>query len=283
MIGGSGLVGSALLRAIGPQATGTYRSRPVDGLRHLDAHDVASLRDLVDAVEPAVVFFPAAEPNVDWCELHPDEAREANVVPALAALDAARGHGASFVFFSTDYVFDGQDGPYEESADVHPLGVYGAHKREVEERVLEAGCTVVRTTTVFGTELPPGKNFVLRLVARLRAGEVATIPSDQLATPTWSDDLARASVAVAHDPGVWHAAGPDLMSRIQFARLIARTFDCDELLIRPVSTDELRQPARRPLRAGLRTEKIAKAKGVSFAHTSEVLRSIAGGAVSRLQ
>lgn len=282
VVGGSGLVGGALLRALGAHAIGTYRTRPVDGLRDLDARDAASVRALVRELDPAVVFFPAAEPNVDWCELHPDEARAANVVPALAALAAARESGASFVFFSTDYVFDGQDGPYDETADVRPLGVYGAHKAEVEERVLDAGCTVVRTTTVFGTELPPGKNFVVRLVARLRAGEVTTIPSDQLATPTWSDDLARASLGVAHDPGVWHAAGPDLMSRDEFARLVARTFDCDESLIHPVTTDQLHQPTRRPLRAGLRTEKIQRAKMITFTPVAEALRHLPVTPVSEL-
>lgn len=199
-------------------------------------------------------------------------------MPALAALDAARDCGANFVFFSTDYVFDGRDGPYDEGADIAPLDVYGQHKREVEEHVLDAGCTVVRTTTVFGTELPPGKNFVLRLVARLRAGEPPTIPSDQFATPTWSDDLARASVAVGSKRGIWHAAGSDLMARDEFARLVARTFGCDVSLVRPVLTEELAQPARRPLRAGLRTEKIARAKRIEFTPTRGALRRIADAA-----
>lgn len=275
VIGASGLVGSALLRALGPDATGTYLSRVVDGLRPLDARDVVSVRRLVQALEPAVVFFPAAEPNVDWCEMHAEEAWAANVAPALGALAAARENGASFVFFSSDYVFDGRDGPYDERAEANPLSVYGRQKREVERRVLANGCTVVRTTTVFGRELPPGKNFVLRLVAALRAGQPATIPSDQLATPTWSEDLARASVAVAQEPGIWHAAGPDLMARDEFARLVAHTFGCDASLIRPVSTGELAQPAKRPLRAGLRTEKITGAKGVAFTSTVDALRRIA--------
>ncbi len=275
VIGASGLVGSALLRALGADATGTYRSRAVDGLRPLDARDAAGVRELVRELEPAVVFFPAAEPNVDWCELHPEAAREANVLPALGALAAAREIGVSFVFFSTDYVFDGREGPYDERADARPLSVYGRQKREVEQLVLDAGCTVVRTTTVYGSELPPGKNFVLRLVSRLLAGEPATIPSDQFATPTWSADLARASVAVARDPGIWNAAGPDLMARDEFARLVARTFWCDLSLIRPVSTATLAQPARRPLRAGLRTEKIARAKGIAFTPTAEALRRLA--------
>jgi dTDP-4-dehydrorhamnose reductase len=175
------------------------------------------------------------------------------------------------VFFSTDYVFDGKDGPYAESSAVAPLSVYGQHKLEVERGVLDAGGTVVRTTTVFGLELPPGKNFVIRLVARLRAGEEATIPADQFATPTWSDDLARGAVAVGNDPGLWHVAGPDFMARDEFARVISDVFRCDASLIRPVSTDALKQAARRPMRGGLRTEKIREAKQIEFSPAREAL------------
>jgi dTDP-4-dehydrorhamnose reductase len=264
VIGASGLVGGALHRALRGSAVGTYRTRAVDGLIQLDAHDESALTRVIDEIAPRIVFFPAAEPNVDWCELHPAEAYAANVTPAMSALAISRARGAAFVFFSTDYVFDGEGGPYDEAAATHPLSVYARHKREVEERVLEAEGTVVRTTTVFGSEQPPGKNFVVRLVARLRSGQEATIPRDQLSNPTWSDELARAAIAVAGRGGIWHAAGPDYLARDAFARLIAEVFALDPDLVRPVTTPELRQPARRPMRAGLRTEKLVRETGVTF-------------------
>jgi dTDP-4-dehydrorhamnose reductase len=275
VIGASGMVGSALIRALQPDTVGTYRTRAVDGLRQLDARDLASVERLVEEVRPRVVYFPAADPNVDWCEQHPDDARQANVAPALVALLCARAADAQFVFFSSDYVFDGRDGPYDEEAEVAPLSVYGRQKREVEERVLAAGGTVVRTTTVFGEELPPGKNFVVRLVARLRAGEIATIPGDQFATPTWSDELARGVVAIGIAPGIWHVAGPDFMVRTEFARLIAEVFGCDESLIRPVSTETLHQVALRPMRAGLKTDKLRLSKDVTFISTRDALQQLA--------
>jgi dTDP-4-dehydrorhamnose reductase len=213
-------------------------------------------------VRPEVVFFPAAEPNVDWCELHAAEAYQVNVVPAVAALMATKERGARFVFFSTDYVFNGERGPYVETDPVKPQSVYAEHKREVEERVLGAGQTVVRTTSVFGREVAPGKNFVLRVVARLAAGEIVTAPRDQVSTPTWADDLALGAIRVAARGGIWHVAGPDLLARDQFARLVADVFGLDESLVRSVSTAELRQPARRPLRSGLNTDKLVRETGL---------------------
>lgn len=269
------MVGSALLRALPPGTVGTYRTRAVEGLRQLDACDAASVQRLVEELRPTVVYFPAADPNVDWCEQHPDDAWHANVEPALGALRCVRAADAQFVFFSSDYVFDGRDGPYDEEAEVAPLSVYGRQKRDVEVHVLEAGGTVVRTTTVFGEEHPPGKNFVVRLVARLQAGETATIPADQFATPTWSDELARGVVAVGDAPGIWHVAGPDFMVRTEFARLIAEVFGCDQSLIRPVSTETLHQAARRPMRAGLKTDKLRRSKSVALLPTRDALQRLA--------
>jgi dTDP-4-dehydrorhamnose reductase len=258
------------MRAL-PGSVGTFKTRPLAGLRHLDALDRTGLVALLREVQPEVVFFPAAEPNVDWCEVETEAAYRSNVVPAIHALEAVSSTDAGFVFFSSDYVFDGSAGPYDESDATSPLSVYGRHKLEVEKRVVDAGETVVRTTTVFGSEQPPGKTFVLRVVARLRAGEAVTAPSDQFSTPTWAEDLAKGTIAAAKHPGVWHVAGPDFLSRDRFAVLIADVFGLDGSLIRPVLTSELRQAARRPMRGGLRTDKVSRLTGVAFSSTREAL------------
>lgn len=252
------------MRTLGLDAVGTYRSRQVDGLRRLDVTNIGELEQVMDDVGPDVVFLPAAEPNVDWCETHPDEAHALNVAPALATLVAARERQARFLFFSTDYVFDGARGPYAETDPVNPQSVYARHKYEVERRVLDAGETVVRTASVFGQELAPGKNFVLRVIARLTAGEIVTAPKDQFSTPTWADELAAAAMKVVDRGGLWHAAGPDLLARDQFARLVASVFALDESLVKSVSTSELHQAAPRPMRSGLKTERLQRDAGFTF-------------------
>jgi dTDP-4-dehydrorhamnose reductase len=261
VIGASGLVGGALLRALGERGVGTYRTRARDALRFLDARDRSALGKILDDVRPTTVFFPAAEPNVDWCEDHPDESYALNVALAVNAFEATRARGCAFVLFSTDYVFDGRAGPYAEGDSPSPVQVFGRHKLEAEQHVLAGGGIVVRTTTVFGEEVVPGKNFVLRLIARLRHGERVAVPTDQVATPTWADELARGALAVAGLPGIWHVAGPELLARDAFARLVAEVFDLDGRLIDPMPTALLGQRAARPLRGGLRTEKIAARLG----------------------
>lgn len=271
MIGASGLVGGALMRALGPDAVGTYRSRALPGLRALEASDAAAARALLAEVRPDAVFFPAADPNVDWCEAHPEEAGAANVTPALLALAAARSAGAAFAFYSSDYVFDGTAGPYAEDDRPSPVSAYGRQKLEVERAVLAAGGTVVRTTGVYGLEPDPPKNFVLRLVASLRAGRRVRVPSDQVATPTWSDELAAGSIAVVSRGGVWNVAGPDLLARDTFARLVAEVFGLDGALVEGVPTSALGQLAARPLRGGLRTERIVAALGRPLVPTHQAL------------
>ncbi len=261
VIGASGLVGGALLRAAGADAVGTYHTRRRPGLRALDAADRDAVARLVEEVRADAILFPAGTPDVEWCEEHPAEARTQNLVPLRAALAATRD--LPFVAFSSDYVFDGTAGPYGESDPPAPISVYGRIKRELEAVLLAANGTVVRPTGVFGREAEPPKNFVLRLIASLRRGETVSVPNDQVANPTYAEELARAVVRIAgaHERGIWHVAGPEQLARSDFARRIAKAFDLREDLIRAAPTAELGQKARRPLQGGLRCERYARRFG----------------------
>lgn len=275
IVGASGLVGHALLEAWGEGAVGTYRTRPRRGLVPLDASDPGAVRALVERVDPTVVFFPAGEPNVEWCERHPEEARELNLAPLLATLVAARGR--LVVGYSTDYVFDGAAGPYDEDAPRGPLSVYGRIKAELEDRLIEAGGVVIRTTTVFGPEPEPPRNFVLRLVESLRRAESVRVPLDQISTPTYAPDLAAAAVRIAGaGDGIWHVAGSDLISRAALATLAAEVFGLPAALIRAVSTRDLGQSATRPLRGGLRCDRYERWFGAAPVRgTREALEDLA--------
>jgi dTDP-4-dehydrorhamnose reductase len=214
----------------------------------------------VREVRPDVVVYPAGFTWVDGCERDPARARAANLDQPLALARAAAGLGARFVAFSTDYVFDGARGPYSEDDPPNPLSAYGRAKRDAEVALADAlgdRALTVRTTWVFGPERQ-GKNFAYQVVRTLAAGKELPCPSDQVSTPSYSPDVARAVVALVEQgrSGLVHVAGPEAVDRVAFARAIASGFGLDPDLVTPRTTAELGQGAPRPLRSGLRTPRL---------------------------
>jgi dTDP-4-dehydrorhamnose reductase len=263
VIGGSGQIGGLLLRELagsGHEATGTYLSHPVPGLVPLDAADAGAAASWLAALRPDVVFYPAGFTWVDGCERDPRRAVAANLDQPLALARAAADAGARFVLFSTDYVFDGRGGPRAEDAPTAPLNVYGRAKRDAEAAVLDAlgdAALVLRTCWVFGPERQ-GKNFAYQVVRRLAAGEAVACPSDMVSSPSYGPDVARVAVALAAGgvSGVVHVAGPEAVTRLEFAREIARAFGLDPGRVEGRPDAELPQGAARPLRGGLLTPRL---------------------------
>ncbi|MEB2284446.1 MAG: SDR family oxidoreductase [Myxococcales bacterium] len=271
IIGASGLVGGALRNEF-PDATGTYLRHAGPGLVPLDITDAAAVDALVARVRPELILLPAAQPAVDRCELDPDESERVNVGGTGNVARAAARLGARLVYFSSDYVFDGAAGPYEVDAAPCPINVYGRHKLAAETlvRAAVADHLIARVSGVYGYQ-PDGKNFVMALARLGAAGERMRVPSDQWGTPTYAPSLAAAvrELAASGHRGIVHPAGPDYLTRIDFARLAAEVFGYDDAFLVPVTTPELEQPAARPLRAGvdnrstqalLRTTRLAGAR-----------------------
>lgn len=250
IVGAGGLVGSHLLTALqtaGHEVIGTYANHPRPGLVGLDIRDPSAVARCIEQIGPEVVYLPASLTHVDYCENHVEESFAVNVVGVRNVAAVA----ARIVYFSSDYVFDGRNGPYRETAKAHPLNVYGRHKL-LAERSLRRQDLIIRTTVVFGHE-PEGRNFIERLRRALAQGHTLVVPSDQIGTPTYAPNLARAAVALADlgESGVFHVAGCGVVSRDDFAREAARTFELSPGLIQSSLTSDFNQTARRPLRAGL--------------------------------
>lgn len=276
VIGGSGQVGAALLRVLrarGHEAVGTWAHVELPGLVRLDFTDDAATERLVAATRPDWVLCPAALSHVDYCEEHPDEAFAANLHGPLAAAKAAARAGAGFVYYSSDYIFDGVDGPYAEDARPHPLGVYGQSKWEGEQAVLAAleRALVVRTSVVYGPERQE-KNSAYQLIRACRSGTGFRPAVDQRVSPSYNADVAAATVECCERElhGTWHLAGADVLDRMAYARLVCRVFELDASCLTPTTTAQLAQKAARPLNGGLR---IAKAQ----AHLRTPLRGAEAG------
>lgn len=247
-------------------ALGTYVNQQRPSLRRLDITDDEQIRRFFNEVRPQTIYLCAALTHVDYCEEHPEESHRQNVEgPRLVAQEAAR-LGAQLVFYSTEYVFDGQNGPYDEQAPTAPLSVYGKSKLDAEIAVREIvpEALILRTTVVYGWDpLSKKKNFAMQVFERVQTGQEMTIPFDQIGNPTLADDLAECSIELAdkHVSGIVNVVGKDLLPRTDFTRALVRSLGGDVNRVTPVTTASMKQKAARPLRGGLRTEKLASLLG----------------------
>jgi len=269
IIGASGQVGQALAREMqqrGQAWVGTCHRHPeVDPkLKVLDLEDFESVERVIVETRPSAVYLPSGWTWVDGCEDDPAKALRINAEAPEVAAQACASLEIPLVYYSTEYVFGENGGPYDESAKPHPLGAYAKSKLEGEQRVLAAlpGALIVRTTVVYGPETQ-GKNFVYQLVKSIKEGKPVKLPKDQVSSPTYNADLARASVELIAQKaqGIWNIAGPEVIDRAEFGYLVASVLGLDANLISPVLTRELGQKAARPLSAGLKIDKLVKALG----------------------
>src|ERR1700760_299655 len=260
VVGASGQVGHHLGLAAerrGLPWRGTFYSCPAAGLEQLDMRDATAVSQMVRRLSPEFLIVPAAAANVDRCERAPGETYDVNVRGTRNIVDAANEAEATVVYFSSDFVFDGVTGPYDESEPTNPISQYGLQKLSAEHVVLQCAreALIVRTTVVYGHE-PQRKNFIYRVLASLRRGQRIAVPDDQVGTPTYAPVLADAvfDLLQAGARGVINVAGRELVTREGFARAAASAFGEGPALVHPTATAALEQAARRPLNAGLRSE-----------------------------
>lgn len=265
VMGATGLMGYALFRAWNAQTDcevlGTYWSQPRPGFIPLDIRDHAAVRAVVERCKPNVIALVSSNPAVDYCEEHQEETRALNVEASLAVVHLTREAGATLIFFSSDYVFDGLREPYAEDDPPYPLNEYGRQKLEVERAIIASlpDFLIIRVTGLYGWEFK-GKNFVAQLIRATKAGRPARLPTDQVYNPTYAENAAAVikELVAQGCRGVFHVVGRDRVSRYEFGLAAAEVFGLDRSLLVPTVEKELHRVAPRPLRSGLRTEKVGR-------------------------
>jgi dTDP-4-dehydrorhamnose reductase len=265
IVGISGQVGSQIASLLGPgRVVGTTRN-PSE-LPHRIPADLALLagrkddaRELIEHSEADAVYCAGGMTDVERCECEPELAIRTNCHGPATLAAAAASRNLPFVYFSTEYVFDGNNGPYAEDAPANPMSAYGKSKWMGEVAVREAhpNPLIIRTTVVYGPD-PGGRNFLYSLRRAANAGKPFHVPADQISTPTYNRDLAAAATGLVAGgaSGVFHVAGPDRISRLDLANRAARAMAFSTSYIVGVTTLDLGQRARRPLNAGLSTGKL---------------------------
>ncbi len=284
--GGNGLLGVKLLA----EASGKYALVSVDlqndplfefeQMEYIqgDITQRETISDIIMDARPDCVINTAAFTYVDRCESEKETAWKVNVEGARNVALACRSLNIKLIHISSDYVFDGENGPYDEEAKPHPISTYGRTKWESEKEVssIFKNNVIARTTVLYGYFPGIRPNFVTWLIDQLNNGESVSIVNDQFGTPTLADDLAGALLILFEKDkrGVFNAVGSEWIGRLGFAKKIAEVFGLDANLIRETTSDQLQQPAPRPLKGGLKIDKIYRETGFMFSSVSEGLQTL---------
>jgi dTDP-4-dehydrorhamnose reductase len=266
IIGSNGLLGQRLVKFLIKNSNFEILGSSVEDKSIMDNYEYKQcdltnregIKELVYNFYPDVIINAAAYTNVDKSETERETAWKINVKGVEYLAEACRVMDTHLIHFSTDYIFDGTNGPYSELAAPNPIGYYGRTKLASENALKISGSnyTILRTNVLYGPGL--GRpDFVRWLVAQLKDNKKVNIVIDQINNPTFVDDLVQAASKVMEfkKGGVFNIGGREFLSRFDFSLLIAEFFNLNKEFIKPITTLELNQPAKRPLKSGLLTLK----------------------------
>lgn len=247
----------------------------------MELTDGVAVNKFVRLEKPEVIIHAAAMTQPDPCEENPIACWLINVTATRFLLDAAAMIGAKFIFLSTDFVFDGLNGPYRETDCTGPVNYYGSSKLAAEKAVEERGINwaIVRTVLVYGNILVGNRSNVISWVKdNLENGRPIKVVNDQQRTPTYVEDLVKglALVLEKNAAGIFHISGADEMSPYDMAVATADYLGLDKTLMTQVNASTFTQPAQRPLKTGFVIEKASQDLGYEPIGFKESLKKMLG-------
>lgn len=269
--GSNGLLGQKLTAMLAAEASRyslLASSRGPDRYPHqqgyqyieLDITDPVSVAGVMQKYRPEYVINTAAMTNVDACEADQTGCTLLNVDAVSTLVGLCEKYGSHLIHLSTDFVFDGNDGPYKEEDPIAPLSYYGHSKAASEKIIMESSCTwtILRTILVYGVVADMSRsNIVLWAKSKLEKGELLSAVDDQWRMPTLVEDLATACLLAIekNQTGLFHISGSDFFSIHELIGEVADFWNLDKSLIKTISSKTLAQAARRPARTGFILDK----------------------------
>jgi dTDP-4-dehydrorhamnose reductase len=238
-------------------ATSVEEKSVVDSVDYIssDIKNRDEIKKVIHDYYPDFIIHTAAFTNVDLSEKLREDAWKINVKGVEYIAEAARAIDAHIIHISTDYIFDGKDGPYSENVKPNPVGYYGRTKLASENALKISGTffTILRSNVLYGIAPNSRPDFVRWVINSLNKKENIRIVKDQINNPAFIDDLVQGinKIIDFKKTGTYNIGGKEFLSRYDFTLRIADFFNLDKDLITPISTEELKQPARRPLKSGL--------------------------------
>lgn len=232
----------------------------------LDVTQAEQVENVLIAVKPDVVIHTAAMTQVDQCETEQATCWLNNATAVAYVVKACEKTGAHLVHISTDFIFDGSDGPLEETATPNPISYYGQSKLAGEEMVQNSKLhwAILRTVLVYGvTKDMSRSNIVLWVKKSLEEGKSINVVNDQWRTPTLAEDLAMGCMLAAKKQakGIYHVSGEEMMTPYDIAIRTAKFFHLDQSLIKVTDSTKFKQPARRPPKTGFIIQKAKRELG----------------------
>lgn len=278
LTGGNGLLGQKIVKRLkdDPEvalfAAGKGHSRLPKSWDHgyvwvtLDITNPQAVDQVMAEIQPDAVIHTAAMTQVDDCEMDKESCWQANVLATTYIVGACERYQSRLVHVSTDFIFDGENGPYTEEAEPNPVNLYGWSKLAAEKAVIGAKCpwSIARTILVYGIAQDMSRsNIILWVKKSLEQGKQIQVVNDQWRTPTLAEDLAEGCILMVkkNAQGIFNISGKDLLTPYQMAILSADYFGLDKSLIMESNSRIFTQPAKRPPRTGFIIDKAIKVLG----------------------
>jgi dTDP-4-dehydrorhamnose reductase len=234
--------------------------------RPMDITNAEQVLAVINETSPDVVINTAAMTNVDQCETEKEDCWQQNVKAVEYLAAACKQNDTFLLHLSTDFIFDGADGPYDETAEANPVSFYGWSKWAAEKVLLHSDIrwAIARTVLVYGIAHDMSRsNIILWVKNSLENGKNINVVTDQWRTPTLAEDLAKGCALIAQKEaeGIFNISGKDFLTPYEMAIKTANYFKLDKSLIAEADGSTFTQTAKRPPRTGFVLKKAAERLG----------------------
>lgn len=271
--GSNGLLGQSLVKSFrkefevigASKGTADHEEKPEIPYYNVDLTHRGQTSSLIEDIRPDVIINAGAFTAVDVCETERELCWNSNVKAVENIIEGSARLKPVLVQISTDYVFDGTNGPYRETDVPNPRGVYARSKFAAENIIKSCPLEymIIRTQVLYGIDARGRHNFASWVIDQLRQGKKIRVVGDQVGNPTITDDVSEGIIRLlrGEDFGIYHISGSEIASRYHFALKIAEIFDLDSSLIQKISTDKLQQNAPRPFDSSFILDKLVNRTG----------------------
>lgn len=244
-------------RAVGTYLTHREDTGDIPSYR-IDLTERSQVDLVLKKVKPDAILHLAAASNPNFCEQNPAISKAVNVTATTQLAEYCQARQIPLIFTSTDLVFSGENAPYKETTTPAPLSIYGQHKWEAEQAILDRHpqATIARMPLLYG-DARYGKNFFTDWVKKLETGQVIGAFTDEFRTPVDGESAARGllQLLLRQAEGIWHLGGQESLSRYDFAFQLAVAMELPTSLLRPALRTQVPMPAPRPENVSLNSEK----------------------------